>query len=185
MDQYSYTAAITHSKQTVVRLNQVLHDVSHKWKKILFAVVGFLFLMCGVAGRFDPRISTVLIALGCWSLLLINYSARTKAREMEQQLNGCYPEIHYCFGEQQIDMQIKSEHESVKYSSIVHWAVDRNYIYFFPSESSIFMIDRSTLDPDDFSAFQAFIRARCTVNWIMLGFTNMEKLIYAFNKRKS
>ena len=185
MGSYPYTAEIAHSKQTVVRLNQVLHDVSHKWRKILFAVAGFLLLMCGASGRFDSRVSTVFVALGCWSLLLINYSARTKTREMEQRLGGRYPVIHYGFGERQIDMQIESEHETVAYSSIVHWAVDRSYIYFFPSESRIFMIDRSTLDPDDFSVFQAFIQSRCTANWIMLGFTNIEKLIYAIRKRKS
>lgn len=184
MKPYCFTASIKHDKKTVARLNQVLQDTFHKWKKIFFAAVGFLLLLGGTAGKFDTRVSTVFIALGCWSLLLINYSARTKTREMERNLNGYYPSISYQFGAEQIDMRIKAERASVEYRGIVRWAFDHQYVYFFPSEDSVFMLDRRTLSPDDFPAFQVYIQERCKADWTALGATNLETLVYTVKRLK-
>ena len=177
MKTYAFTARMEHSKKTVVRLNQVLHRISHRWMRVLCGALGLILLFLGVSGGYSTVVSTVMAAIGCWCFLLVDYPAREKTRTMEAQLKGCYPVIDYRFADDRVDMQIKDQRESVEYRHIVRWASDSNYIYFFPTENSIFMIDQHTLRPGDFEAFQSFIRQRCSARWSYPGNINYPEIL--------
>jgi len=185
MKQYTYTAGMTHNHSSVVRLNRVLHSVRHKWQRLFFIVVGLGLIMLGVFGPYNPTMSTLAVGLGCWSMLLVNYDARAKTREMEKNLHGYYPKIRYRFGETQIDMQIKEEHQPLEYRHIDRWATDRQYIYFFPQGGGVFMIDAATLQPGDPDGFRDFIQQRCKAKWTFLGNIDYGRILRKLKKAVS
>ena len=182
MDQYPYTASMEHNHHTVVRLNQVCHNVVHRGQRVFFAVAGVGLIFTGVFGSLGTSISTVLVAIGCWCVLMINYSARARTREMERALGGRYPRINYRFGEDGIDMQIQSERQPLEYRYIARWVTDRKYIYFLLVDNSIFMVDCSTLRPGDPDAFRGFIQQRCQAKWSYLGNIDYARILRRLKK---
>ncbi len=145
----SYTAQIKHSEDTIKAMAKAQYE-SFRPKSYYIMMVSAIALLA--LAVFIPGIGqgfkTLMIMLGCFGIVGLGSPPRQLAKQVINNLKGRFPSMGYSFGEKSVQLT-GADVPVLEYKEIIHLSEDRNYLYIFIQNRSAFMLERSSIKPDE------------------------------------
>ena len=145
-----YTAEIEHSEDTVRKMARAQYDAFRpkSFYVILLLSLGLLATALFAPGLSQP-VKLLCIVLGSFLIVGLNSPPRQLADQIIRSLNGCFPKIGYRFGEESVALSGTDTTDRLDYDEIIRLVEQRDYLYLFIRNRSAYMIDRSSIKPDE------------------------------------
>ena len=127
-----YTAHITHTYDTILRMCRAMDDTFFFKRKILMALVGLALTVTGVWNT-QSVAGMLFLMVGCWMLASLNLPAKNQADNIRKALGGKYPSNKYEFFDKHFVLYAQNQ-DVVSYSKLVRLVEDQAYMYLCLNE---------------------------------------------------
>ena len=160
-----YTAKIEHSEATVRTMARAQYDAFRPRSFYFFLLLslGFLAVALFVPGL-SQSLKLLCIVIGCFLIVGLNSPPRQLADQIIRSLNGRFPIIGYRFEEESIELSGTDTMDSLPYDEIIRLVEQPDYLYLFIHNRSAFMIDRSSIQPDE-AGLMELLRTKTGLAW--------------------
>jgi hypothetical protein len=144
-----YTAKIRHSENTIKAMAKTQYECfrSKSYYVMMVAAVALLGLALFV-DELSQSIKTLMIMLGCFSIVGLGSPPRQLARQVISNLKGKFPAMEYTFGAKSVQLT-GADTNVLEYKEILLLTFDSKYLYIFIQNRSAYMIERSSIKPDE------------------------------------
>jgi hypothetical protein len=164
MAEYLYRAKITHTEKTVEQLYKMQYYVYEKPRMILRALIGFGLVVAAVAAAIPTWGKALLLLVGAWLLVSRDFPAAVRADRALSERRAKLPNMEYAFGEKAVHLSGEGSMD-IPYQKFTRLVEDRQYLYLFVSRSSVCMMPKDSLRPDDLMAFAKFMEEKTGLKW--------------------
>ena len=152
-----YLAEMIHSESSICRLATVHYDLFQIWRKLLLIAVGVFMILFGVMADLPLQAAGIIVFFGCLCLWFCKVPAQITANRMIAAIDGAYPHTMLYFCRDRVEITDGSDWFHMLYQLIQRVVQDDTYVYLFLNASTSYMIDKSTVEPNDLSGFQRFL----------------------------
>lgn len=161
-----YRAKMSYSPNTIEELSVVRYNTFHMRLRYVCCLVGLVCFVLALTHALGEGLTFPLLAVGAGGLGLNGAQPKQDAKRVKRSFRGYYPVARYEFCDE--DMQITSganAPERSEYKDICLLVEDKEYVYLFLRDRSAYMVDRSTLAPQDWDSFRSFLAKRTKLRW--------------------
>lgn len=159
----NYTAKMKYSAETITKLTEMQYNVFQYREKLMLILASVFSLFLGFYMKSNSIIGVLLIFIGCILITGLNTRPRSIARMLIKQFNGVYPSLSYTFS--QSGFASDQEKSEMNYSSVIRLIEDKKYLYIYVTKEKAYMIDSSTLSPNNLDGFKEFISSKTGLKW--------------------
>ena len=181
-----FTASIEYNSETLPLLARTINNVFRLRIKFFYLTLCIILLIAGAVLGWQTPQGVACIALGCFLLPSVRALERSGAQKAIRQLNGQPLKVTYDFQDHSFTCSSHKEHNEYAYSSIIRLLEDNHYFYMFPNTSQAYMINKSSLLPNQPEQFRMFIREQVGLQWtapVSLATLNLRQI--QFNRRNT
>ena len=164
MADYLYRAKITHTEKTVEQLYKMQYYVYEKPRILLRALVGFGLVAAAVAAELPTWGRALLLLVGAWLLVSRDFPAAVRADRALSARKARLPGMNYGFGPDKLHLSGEGSMD-IPYDRLTRLVEDKQYVYLFVSRTSVCMMEKTSLKPDDLMAFAKFLEDRTGLKW--------------------
>lgn len=160
-----YTARINHSEDTVKTMARAQYESfrPRSYYVMLCLSLALLAAALFIAGM-GQGLKILCLAAGSFTLVSLDAPARQLGAQVVKSLKGKFPRMEYGFGEASVQLTGDTNVQSLGYNEIIRLYEDRDYFYLFIENRSAYMLDRSTVKPEQ-EGFKAFLQEKTGLNW--------------------
>lgn len=145
-----YRASIKHSEDTVRTMARAQYETFRPMAYYWLLLVSLILLAVAVfVPGLGQSVKILCILLGSFTLVGLNSPARQLADQVIRSLNGKFPVISYTFEDDAIHLEGTDSADTLPYSDIYLLLEQKDYLYLFLKDRSCYMLDRSSMIPDD------------------------------------
>ena len=165
MSEKKYTASVVYDNTNMHALSHAINNTFKFNLKLIYAVICIGLIVVGVFLGFDNLTGIVCIAFGCFLLPSINVMEKYEANQAIKRLNGYVPKVNYEFRRDDFVCFNEKERNTFAYSTIIRMVRMKEAYYLFPNPTQAYMIDRTTLKPQDEEGFEALLAEKVGLEW--------------------
>ena len=147
-----YSGKITHNEKTINTLYKTQYYSYDKPRIILRLVIGFVFVILAVMFALPIWARGILIAIGAWLIVSVDFPAQVRADKVVQARNNSFPEMHYEFYDDSFKVSGEGS-MNIAYTKLTRLIQDDEYYYLFIAKNSVCMIDKSSIKGEGFAEF--------------------------------
>ena len=157
-----FTAHITHTYDTILRMCRAMDDTFFFKRKILMALVGLALTVTGVWNT-QSVAGMLFLMVGCWMLASLNLPAKNQADNIRKALGGKYPSNKYEFFDKHFVLYAQNQ-DMVNYNKLVRLVEDQAYCYLCLNEQAGYMLEKASLG-NELERFMAFMEKATGLKW--------------------
>lgn len=157
-----FTAYITHSYDTILRMCRAMDDTFFFKRKIFMALFGTVLAVMGV-WNMQSVAGIAFVMVGCWMLASLNLPAKNQADNIKKALGGQYPANKYEFFDKNFVLYAQNQ-DVVTYDKIRKLVEDDGYCYLCLNEQASYMLEKASLGTD-LEKFKAFMEKATGLRW--------------------
>ncbi len=180
-----YRAGMQYDEESVRKLDNVITDTYHIWRRIIWYVVAVAMVLYGVASGIGSVIGMLFTAAGCILLPAVRRIPSGRGNQIIQVMRGKTLSFAYEFREDRLISNAAGQDTPILYRDILKLVKDDRCYYLFQSKDQACMIDKQTLKPADAQGFEKFLQQKTGMEWsgpLSLGKMTLSALIG--NKKK-
>lgn len=157
-----FTAHISHTYDTILRMFRTMDDMFYFKRKLLMAFGGMALAVMG-AWNMGNMAGILMLMIGCWLLASLNLPAKNQADNIKKALGGQYPSNKYEFFDQNFVLYAQNQ-DVVTYDKIKRLVEDEGYCYLCLNEQASYMLEKASLGTD-LEKFKAFMEKATGLTW--------------------
>lgn len=157
-----FTAHITHTYDTILRMFRVMDDTFFFKRKLLMAFGGMVLAVLGV-WNIESIAGLLFLMIGCWLLTSLNLPAKNQADNIKKALGGQYPANKYEFFDKNFVLYAQNQ-DVVTYDKIKKLVEDEGYFYLCLNEQASYMLEKASLGTE-LEKFRAFMEKATGLKW--------------------
>lgn len=181
-----FSASIEYNPTTLRKLNTVINSTFRTGLKRIYLAICIGLVCAGAALGLQTPQGMALVCIGCFLLPSVRTVENNRGEQMIKRMNGKTLTVEYDFEEKQFFCAASGERNAFSYDSIARLVEDAGYFYLFPNAQQAYMVDRSTLKPDDEESFRTFITQQVGLEWTKpTTFLSMNLRTLRFNRRNT
>ncbi len=164
-----YTAHMKHNEETFYRLSKVQYDTFGKPTKMTLLAFCAIWVYLGIASNLSVSLKLICLMIGCFCGVSLNYPPKWNAEKWIRQLDGRELATDYEFGKDGVRCSAPGEETNaavVPYAKLLALVEDAQYCYLFISKHGAYMVDKSTIAPDDMAQFRADLQQAVNKPWM-------------------
>ncbi len=160
-----YRATIKHSEDTVRTMARAQYETFRPMAYYWLLLISLILLAVAVfVPGLGQSVKILCILLGSFTLVGLNAPARQLADQVIRSLNGRFPVISYTFEDDSIHLEGTDNADKLPYSEIYLLLEQKDYLFLFLKDRSCYMLDRSSMTPDD-TGLMALIEEKTGLVW--------------------
>ena len=160
-----YHASIEYNNDTIMSLSSSINSTFRLELKAIYLLICLLLIIAGTMIGMNTPTGLICVAFGCFFLPSVNAQEKRQARNQIKQMNGQSLHVDYTFTDSCFICSNSKERNEYSYSSIIRLVKEANYYYLFPNSEQAYMIDRSSITPNDEERFEGFISSKVGLQW--------------------
>ena len=157
-----FTAHITHTYDTILRMCRAMDDTFFFKRKIFMALLGLALTVTGVWNT-QSVAGILFLMVGCWMLASLNLPAKNQADNIRKALGGKYPSNKYEFFDKHFVLYAQNQ-DVVSYSKLVRLVEDQAYCYLCLNEQAGYMLEKASLG-NELESYMAFMCKATGLQW--------------------
>ena len=164
----NYTAKIKHSEDTIKAMAKTQYECFRSksyYVMLIFAIV--LLALTIFVSAISQEIKTLMIAVGCFTVVGLGSPPKQLAKQVIKNLNGKFPVMEYHFGEESVQLT-GADTGVLEYKEILQLAHDSKYLYIFIQNRSAYMLERSSAKPDE-EGLKKLVAEKTGLTWVRPG----------------
>ena len=160
----NYTAKIKHSEDTIKAMAKAQYDCFRSKSYYFAFAFSIVLLALSVFVTAIPQsVKTIMIAIGCFTVVGLGSPPRQLAKQVIRNLNGKFPVMEYRFGEKSVQLT-GADTGVLEYKEILQLAQDNKYLYIFIQNRSAYMLERSSAKPDE-EGLKKLVEEKTGLSW--------------------
>ena len=157
-----YTAHISHTYDTILRMCRTMDDTFFFKRKLMMAFGGIALAVLGV-WNMESIAGILMLMIGCWLLVSLNLPAKNQADNIRKALDGKYPANKYEFFDKNFVLYAQNQ-DVVTYDKIKRLVEDEGYCYLCLNEQASYMLEKASLGTE-LEKFMAFMEKATGLSW--------------------
>lgn len=160
-----FRAGMQYDENSVRRLDNVITDMYHIWRRLIWLAVAVVMILYGVASGIGTTIGMLFTAAGCILLPAVRRIPSGNGNRIIQVMRDKSLAFSYEFGEESLTSEAAGGRMQIAYRDLISLVKDERYYYLFQSRDQACMIDRESLKPADPEAFEKFLQKKTGKEW--------------------
>ena len=165
----NYTARIQYDRRNVMRMAHVVCYAFEKVTPPLLQLSGMAVMGAGFYRMYAAGDGLPLLIIGILIVTNADVRGRAMGRKMCKFMEGWWPLMKFSFEEDGIHSETDREKMVTPYGNVIRLIDERSFYYVFTGPNTAFMIDKSTVSPEDQDGFMAMLMARTGKEWTASG----------------
>ena len=157
-----FTAYITHSYDTILRMCRAMDDTFFFKRKIFMALFGTVLAVMGV-WNMQSVAGIAFVMVGCWMLASLNLPAKNQADNIRKALGGKYPSNKYEFFDKHFVLFAQNQ-DMIRYDKLCALVEDEGFFYLCLNEQAGYMLEKTSLGTE-MEKFKAFMEKATGLKW--------------------
>ena len=159
-----FTAAMHHSRETLKKFTRVQYDTFESGRKAVLFLASAALVVFGVyETAASVLLSGVCLIAGCLLLTNLNTKADNVAAGVAEAMKGSYPVIAYQFTAH--GFTDGPDRPEVPYAGLYRILCDEDYLYFFTSKASGYMVSASSVKGGSAEDLKALVSRQSGLEW--------------------
>lgn len=159
-----YEARVEHTPETIKQLFKIAYYRYEKKKVIVRFSIGATLTVLSLMISFPLIVQGIMIMLGCWLLISMDFPARCKAGLVLEKRAESLPILTSSFYDDHVRLGGEGKMKFT-YDKLQYLFEEQEYLYLFLSKDSVIMIDVHTLQPENLNMFKQFIKEKSNLDW--------------------
>ena len=160
-----FKAAMQYDEESVRKLDQVITDTFHLWRRVLWLSVAVLLILYGVASGIGTMIGMLFTAAGCFLLPAVRRIPSRYGNQIIQVMRGKTLSFSYEFRGRDLISHAAGTDTSIAYKDLLKLVKDDRYYYLFQTKDQACMVDGETLSPKDRKGFEKLLQTGTGMEW--------------------
>ena len=160
-----FTAAMQYDEESVRRLDQVITDTFHLWRRVLWLAVAVLLILYGAASGIGTMIGMLFLTAGCILLPAARKIPSRNGNRIIQVMRGKTLSFSYEFRERDLISHAAGADTAIAYADLLKLVKDERYYYLFQTRDQACMVDAGTLSPGDRKEFEKLLETGTGMEW--------------------
>ena len=161
----SFEAEIKYNRENVEYLCKAVRKQFHFWSDFSLYLLSILLIGLGLYLGLNKAAGLIPVILGCLLLPNANYPKKQFTKKMLTFMEGWWPTVRYHISDDSIQVLTDKQKTTTSLKKIIYLKKDSDFYFLFDSKNSAFMIRRSSLRPNDTTAFETFISSKTGLKW--------------------
>jgi len=159
-----FKAEMRHTNKSIHRLSSVQHQAFRPGVRLLWSVCG-VGCIWGAVRAADQFLFYILLFAGIWLLLNLELPAKHQADKIIKAAGGVLPHTRYRFEETEVHISSGDYQKTISYKQFYALLEDKSYFYLFVNRNGGFMVDKSSIDPNDPAEWKNFLQNRSNLTF--------------------
>ena len=159
-----YTGSITYDAAAVRKMEKIRYRTFQLGPSAMRILCGAVMVVCGYLT--GGAAGTLFVAFGCILIVSRDIVGRWRCEQTVKALGGRSIQVAYEFFEESFFTIADGRRQSCSYAQLICLMEDDRNFYLYPNEHQLYMIERSSLQPQNAEAFKKRIAKGAQTEWI-------------------
>lgn len=169
-----YTAQIHYNRQNIMKMADIVCYANTSVSPAIIRFSGIALVFAGLYRTINGGDGAMAIIIaGVLIITNADVRGRSLGRKMCKFMEDWWPVMKFTFDDSAILSETDREKSTTRYKDVTRLVENRGFFYIFTGDATAFMIDSSTVSPNELDAFRVFIMRKTKLQWTAPGKTNL------------